>query len=248
MTDLDSAVLDDPVGQALRGPQAHLAQRRGRTATYLPEVATFAAVPSGPTASDWADLAQLVGAGGLADLFTSTATPPEDWAPVFSLAGLQLVAGPDVRAGEDGPGIVELGEDDVPDMLALVELTRPGPFWRRTITLGTYLGIRQDGVLVAMAGERLRPPGWAEISAVCTAPQARGRGHGSALVRAVARRISARGDHPFLHVLASNTPAIELYEQLGFTRRRAVRFRGFRTPDAPAAPSNGRARSAAPAR
>jgi ribosomal protein S18 acetylase RimI-like enzyme len=230
--DVDSAALDDPVGRSLRGHHAGLARWRGRTAAYLPEVATFAAVPAKPTAADWADLARLLGPGELADLFTSTATPPADWRPVFALEGLQMVAGKVVVGGspQGEPVVVELGDADVPDMLALAELTRPGPFWPRTIALGAYLGIRDNGVLVAMAGERLRPPGWTEVSAVCTAPQARGRGYGSALVRAVARRITARDEHPFLHVVAANTGAIELYEHLGFVRRRAVRFRGFRTP------------------
>jgi predicted GNAT family acetyltransferase len=81
-----------------------------------------------------------------------------------------------------------------------------------------------------MAGERLRPPGWTEISAVCTAPAARGRGHAAALVRALVARITTRGERAFLHVADSNTAAIALYDGLGFTTRKAVTFRGFRTP------------------
>jgi ribosomal protein S18 acetylase RimI-like enzyme len=230
----DAAVLDDPVGQSLRGQHAHLARRTGRAATYLPEVATFAAVPGAPTCADWADLARLVGPGGLADLFTAEVTPPDSWAPVFGMDGVQMVAptgGLGLGGGARvGAAVVELGSADVPDMLALAELTRPGPFWRRTIELGTYLGVRENGVLVAMAGERLRPPGWSEISAVCTAPQARGRGHAATLVRAVMRRITERGERPFLHAVAHNTGAIGLYERLGFTVRRRVRFHGYRTP------------------
>jgi predicted GNAT family acetyltransferase len=144
---------------------------------------------------------------------------------VASAADLAL----DVRGPADG-AVVELGRADVPDMLRLAELTRPGPFWPRTIELGSYLGVRQGGVLVAMAGERLRPPGWTEISAVCTAPDARGRGHASALVRTAMRRITDRGEGPFLHVAADNAGAIGLYRRLGFAIRRRVRFSGYRAP------------------
>ncbi|MFI9547294.1 GNAT family N-acetyltransferase [Streptomyces sp. NPDC052016] len=131
---------------------------------------------------------------------------------------------------ESGTGVIELGADSVPEMLDLVALTEPGPFWPRTHELGTYLGVRVDGTLVAMAGERLCPPGWTEISAVCTAPDARGQGHAARLVSALAARIVARGERPFLHVAETNTGAIALYERLGFKTRRQVTFRGFRTP------------------
>jgi predicted GNAT family acetyltransferase len=126
--------------------------------------------------------------------------------------------------------VVELGADSVPEMLDLVGRARPGPFWPRTREMGTYVGIRENGRLVAMAGERLRPPGWTEISAVCTAPEARGRGHAARLVRALAARIEARGERPFLHVAEENAGAVALYERLGFEVRKRVTFRGFRTP------------------
>ncbi|WDV51877.1 GNAT family N-acetyltransferase [Streptomyces coeruleorubidus] len=231
----DTTALDDPVGESLRGRHADLGRRLGRAATYLPGVATFSAVPAEADAADWADLARLLGPDAFADMFSCPATPPPDWEPVFVLEGRQMIwpAGsrPDqTHAATGGTDVVELGEADVPEMLDLAARTRPGPFWPRTRDLGTYLGVRDGGRLVAMAGERLRPPGWTEISAVCTAPEARGRGHAVRLVTALATRILARGGRPFLHVAEANAGAIALYERLGFTSRKHVTFRGFRTP------------------
>ncbi|WP_442874812.1 GNAT family N-acetyltransferase [Amycolatopsis sp. NBC_00345] len=126
--------------------------------------------------------------------------------------------------------VVRLGEADVPEMLDLVARAQPGPFLPRTVFLGTYLGIRHEGALVAMAGERLHPPGWTEISAVCTDPAFRGRGLAARLVRAVGAGIRARGETPFLHAAASNVNAIRLYESLGFRLRREMIFSALQVP------------------
>jgi predicted GNAT family acetyltransferase len=93
--------------------------------------------------------------------------------------------------------------------------------------MGAYLGIRHEGALVAMAGQRLSPPGWTEVSAVCTDPAYRGRGLAARLVRAVAADVEARGRTPFLHATAANVDAIRLYERLGFTTRRSIIFAAF---------------------
>ena len=125
---------------------------------------------------------------------------------------------------------VPLGPADVPEMLALVERTRPGPFLSGGIRLGPYLGIRRGGALVAMAGERLHPPGWTEISAVCTDAEVRGQGLASRLVLALAAGIRARGEQPLLHAAEDNTNAIRLYESLGFRLHRTVMFSAARVP------------------
>ncbi|MFD7701966.1 GNAT family N-acetyltransferase [Streptomyces caelestis] len=230
----DEAVLDDPVGESLRGHHAHLARRLGAAAAYPSPVATFSAVSAAADAAGWDDLARLLGRGELADMFGCPALPPPEWEPVFALDGRQMIWPRGDRTGpphaEPDSGVVELGSADVSEMLDLVGRTRPGPFRARTHELGAYLGIREGGVLVAMAGERLRPPGWTEISAVCTAPEARGRGHAARLVRVLVARVLARRERPFLHVAESNADAIALYERIGFRTRGRVTFRGFRTP------------------
>lgn len=237
-SDSDDTGLDHPVHASLTGAHAHLSRVVGRAGTYIDDVSTFCSVPADPNPGDWDDLARLLGTGGFADLFNCPELPPAHWDPVFTLDGLQMIAPPTAdsrRTATDSDrraevALVELGPEDLPEMLELVTETRPGPFWRRTPEFGTYLGIRQHGALVAMAGERLRPPGWTEISAVCTAPQARGHGHAALLVQELTDRIAARGDRAFLHVARTNTQAIGVYTRLGFRARRNVTFRGFRIP------------------
>jgi predicted GNAT family acetyltransferase len=126
--------------------------------------------------------------------------------------------------------LVDLTDADVPAMLALVELTRPGPFRARTVELGHYVGVKVEGELLAMGGERLQTPGYCEVSAVCTHPTARGRGLAAALTQRVAAGILERGQTPLLHVATTNVGARRVYERLGFSVRRDVPFVLVRTP------------------
>jgi len=236
--------LDDPVGASLRGAHSSLARGCGSALAYLDGVATFVAVPPAPAGRDWDDLATLLGPGGFADLFSSSATPPAEWEPVFRMEGVQMVADGEAAAqvlasrgaaGQVGNPrtadvVVELGPTDASSMGGLVAATRPGPFWHRTTEMGTYVGFRRGGRLVAKAGERLHPPGWVEISAVATDPSVRGQGLAGHVVRYLMAHITASGRRPFLHVAADNLPAVRLYERLGFEVRRYVMFRGFTVP------------------
>ena len=125
-------------------------------------------------------------------------------------------AGPAVRL--DG-AIEELGEADAPAMLALATLTRPGPFRSKTRALGPFVGIKQGGDLVAMAGRRLRVDGFTELSGVCTHPDHRGKGYAAALSRAVVGEILATGESAFLHAFADHGTTIAFYRGLGFQAR-----------------------------
>jgi predicted GNAT family acetyltransferase len=116
-------------------------------------------------------------------------------------------------------------------MLALVERTRPGPFLYRTIELGTYLGVRRDGALIAMAGERLRPAGYTEISAVCTDAAYRGTGLASRLVEVLVGTIRARGEVPFLHLTMANESAHRVYAALGFETRALLDVIAVQAPE-----------------
>ncbi|MFJ9820720.1 GNAT family N-acetyltransferase [Streptomyces sp. NPDC101151] len=221
-------VLDNPALASLTGPHAHFAERRGRVLRYPVDVSPWLALPAEPDADDWADLAALAGPGAEVPLPGYRGEVPDGWEVTFRIEGVQLVddgvaAAPDAEA-------VPLGPADVPEMLDLVARTQPGPFEPRTIELGSYLGIRREGALIAMAGERLHPPGWTEISAVCTDPSFRGEGLATRLILAVAHGIQERGESPFLHTSARNTNAIRLYESLGFRLRRRTAFLEARAP------------------
>jgi ribosomal protein S18 acetylase RimI-like enzyme len=224
---LDQRVLDNPAWASLFGAHARFAEVHGRAARYQGEVAPFHALadPADPRA--WADLAELAGPGAEVALAGAPLTGFPGWEVVGSIGGVQYVD-VSLRATPD-PEAVVLTAADVPEMLDLVRRTEPGPFRPRTIELGTYLGIRRDGALVAMAGERLHPPGWTEISAVCTDPFHRKQGLSTRLVRAVAAGIRARGETPFLHTAATNTTARRLYESIGFALRRQTTFGLYRS-------------------
>jgi len=225
-------VLDNPVWHALIGPHAALAERRGEAARYVSDVAVFCALADDASPAAWDDLRTLVGAGGAAFLVREAIDLPDGWTIEMTISCRQMVLpeAAEVSADDASELLLVLTDDDVPAMLALVERTRPGPFARRTIELGRYLGIRDDGVLVAMAGERLHPSGYTEISAVCTDTDQRGRGLASRLVRALVRGIRGRGETPFLHLTLENESAHRLYDALGFETRAFLDVQGVRAP------------------
>jgi ribosomal protein S18 acetylase RimI-like enzyme len=218
---LSEPILDNPVWSALTGPQTRFALRQGRAARYRSDVSPFAALDNDADADAWNDAARLPGPDAMV-LVAPPLPPPAGWEIRRHVPALQMLA-PDLE-GELDPEAVRLGPGDVPEMLELVARTRPGPFLPGTIEIGNYLGIRRNGSLVAMAGERLRLPGWTEVSAVCTDETTRGSGLASRLVRAVTAGIRDRGERALLHVATTNAGAIRLYRSLGFVERRRIDF------------------------
>lgn len=220
--------LDDPIGSALRTRHASIATIDGPARLYPTDVAPFASIPFDSSDDDWAALGRLTrGSGEPAVMFVPTGFPISDaWRQEFEIGLTQLTDDHvDVLASkaDRGDDIVDLGIGDVPEMLRLTALTKPGPFLPRTVEFGGYVGVFDttdtgDRTLVAMAGRRLSMPGWVEISAVCTDPEARGRGYARRLIAEVARGVRAEGDRAFLHV-AHDNPARSVYERMGFVAR-----------------------------
>jgi predicted GNAT family acetyltransferase len=217
--DSSSHPLDHPIWTALTTTQRALAEGDARVRRYPTEMTPFADMPD-LSSENFAALRAMMSSNDIAVLFTPDAVaPPAGFNVVLAETGEQLIGTP-VETPANGVDIVTLGATDVPAMLELTALTKPGPFSARTHELGTFLGIKVDGQLAAMAGERMKPAQYTEITAVCVHPSHRGRGYGQMLLGAVARQIVARGEIPFLHVFSNNHSAIALYRRQGMEIRR----------------------------
>jgi predicted GNAT family acetyltransferase len=213
--------LDHPIWTALTTTQRALAEGDARARRYPTEMTPFVDMPD-LSAENFAALAALMSPADIAVLFTPEAVKvPVEFKVVLAETGEQMIGTP-IETPANGVDIVTLGVDDVPAMIELTELTKPGPFYARTHELGTFLGIRVDGQLVAMAGERMKPAHYTEMTAVCVHPSHRGRGYGQMLLSAVSRGIVSRGEIPFLHVFTSNHSAIALYRRQGMEIRRRL--------------------------
>src|SRR5216684_2701554 len=213
--------LDHPVWYALITRQQALAEGGARARRYPPAIGPFAATAD-TSAQSFAALGALMSGSEVAVLFTpDPVTPPAEFKILLAETGEQMIGTP-AESSIRGVETVTLGTADVPAMMELTELTKPGPFTPRTPELGTFLGIRIDGQLVAMVGERMKPANYTEITAVCVHPAYRGRGYAQILLGAVGRQILARGEIPFLHVFSDNDSAIALYRRQGMEIRRRL--------------------------
>jgi ribosomal protein S18 acetylase RimI-like enzyme len=216
-------LLDNPIWNALSTRQQSVSIGGNLARRFDSAIGPLAGlIEQSPEA--YTQLASTLEPGQTAALFLDEAPRvPSDWQITRQSGLVQMICPGEPRFPTAPlPEITPLTAADIPEMLALVELTSPGPFGPRTIELGGYLGIRLHGCLAAMAGQRLAPPGFREISAVCTHPHFRGRSFAQLLVASVARQIRAHGETPFLTSLADNTSAISVYQAAGFVLRRSL--------------------------
>jgi predicted GNAT family acetyltransferase len=210
--------LDRPVWASLTGAHARLSLGEGRARRYRPDVNRFVAGPD-EEPETLAAMAALIEPGDPVLVVQAAAVPELPGVTlVLRRAAVQMVHDRAVPDGGDEE-IVPLGDSDGSEMLALATLTNPGPFRERTPLMGDFFGVRRDGRLAAMAGQRMHPPGHVELSGVCTHPDFRGHGLATRLSALVTRAILARDETPFLHAWADNAGAIALYERLGYRIR-----------------------------
>jgi len=223
--------LDRPVWSALNGPLASLAIRReqgeGAAVRLDPDIGVFVAAADGSPDSR-ALLTALSREYPGAGLVEPEGAPIEAVlpdVPVVSRASCVQMTAAALTAGAAADiDFQTLGEADAEEMLALATLTRPGPFRKRTLRLGGFIGVRREGRLIAMAGERMKVDGFTELSGVCTHPDFRGQGFAGVLSRAVVSRILARSEQAFLHAYAAHGATIAFYEGLGFSVRTRVTY------------------------
>lgn len=215
-------MLDRPIWSALSTQHLALSLGGPLARRYAKDVNMFASAAD-DSAPALAALADLVQPGErIFILQVPDIVVPDGLVPLKSAKGVQMVATRRIDPVGSEEDLLQLRDADAPEMLSLATLTEPGPFLTRTHVMGSFLGIRIDGRLAAMAGERFRFPGHTEVSGVCTHPDFRHRGLARRLSAAVAARIESRGDRPFLHAWQTNRPAISLYESLGFEIRAEV--------------------------
>jgi ribosomal protein S18 acetylase RimI-like enzyme len=213
--------LDSVIWRALNGRQTQFSEGDDRARRYTADVAPFAGLRDLSSAS-FASLVSLVPRGDQVAMFTVEPLPPTEQLEIVLAKPVHQMVATRV-AGPMRPRQAErLDASAAPEMLELVDASRPGPFAARTHELGDYLGIRVEGRLIAMTGERMKIEGFTEISAVCTDPKHRGHGYAHDLVSLVTQAVLDRGEEPFLHVFSDNAPAITLYQRLGYTIRRTM--------------------------
>jgi ribosomal protein S18 acetylase RimI-like enzyme len=212
--------LDNPIWFALTTEHRLLARSHGFARRYPPDVSPLAALLH-PTNDAFADLQRLVSPGEHVALFTASSLDvPSNWQVDRSRWIDQMICEASLAPPPVAP--LPLGATDVPEMMELTAITEPGPFLPQTIQMGSYFGIRaSDGRSVAMAGERLQSAAFAEISAVCTHPEFRGRGYAQDLTTFLAVQILAAGKSPFLHVKSENGAKV-VYQKIGFRLRAAI--------------------------
>lgn len=217
-------ILDRPAWNALATVHSAFAESTPLAKRYAPSIVPFAAMQD-DTAESIAAITALPQADETMALVEASPIPAlPGFETIIDATLVQMLADKPFDRIED-PRIVKLGEEDASDMLALATLTKPGPFTMKAQSLGTFWGIRMDGRLVAMGGQRMRQPGFAELSGLCVHPDCQGKGLGKLMLRFVAGEISAGNEAVYLHAYKHNEGAVGLYRSLGFAIRSDMNFR-----------------------
>jgi predicted GNAT family acetyltransferase len=222
-----TTLLDRPIWTALATRQAHFGETKGLARRYRPDVLPFAATETDDPQAV-ADLLNLTQPGETSLILSAGPLVPAKGFEMLSTAPVVQMIAVDVPQAAPDQAIVPLAEADAEEMLALATLTKPGPFSLKSLELGRFWGVRDGGRIVAMAGERMKQPGFTELSGVCTHPDHRGKGYARRLSLHVAGQIKETGDRSYLHAYASNASAIGLYQSIGFTLRSAMHVAALR--------------------
>ncbi len=219
-----SHILDRPAWNALASTHSAFAEGTPLAKRYAPSIVPFAAMKD-ETPESIAAISTLPLVGETMALVEARSIPTlPGFETIIDATLVQMLAEKPFERIED-PRIEKLGEQDAADMLALASLTKPGPFTLKAQSLGTFWGIRMDGRLVAMGGQRMRQPGFAELSGLCVHPDMQGKGLGKLMLRFVAGEISAGDEAVYLHAYKHNEGAVGLYRSLGFAIRSDMHFR-----------------------
>ena len=213
-------ILDNPAWNSLNTNHRQLGKIGKKAAVYNPQISVIGAVKEN-TLDAYLELGTLTTPGvPVAIIGFKIPSELKGWMTLQSAETYQMVCNKPIDYAE--VDYVELTKKDVPEMMKLVEVTKPGPFSPGTIEMGHYVGIRKNGELIAMGGERMKPKGYVEISGICTHPEHRGKGYGTAITGILTNTILEQGDTPFLHVFKQNETAIRLYEKLGYATRKVI--------------------------
>ena len=221
MTDLPERLFLNPVWHALHTKHREFAVEAGEACRYPADVAPFAAVAS-LSANAMQELASLLAPEEAVWIFAEEYLAVEELNRIETLKCLQMVLPEEVKPPEREMDLVRLSGEDAPAMVALTDVAFPGFFRSRTYAMGSYFGVRADGRLIAMGGERLKLDGYPEVSGVCSHPDHRGKGYAASLIWEVVRKHRRDRDVSWLHVGAANRKAIELYLRMGFVTSREV--------------------------
>lgn len=221
-------ILDNPCWNALNSGNKNLAEGNKQVRFFSPEVSPFVGLPEW-NSYGFDQLYQVIPSQRrIAFMAAGEVEIPGEWEVVDYLKAFQMVhtnPAPGLTASSE---IVHLQNKDIPQMIALTDMTHPGPFFKRTIEFGNYEGIFKSNELVSMAGQRLHPGKYVEISAVCTNPAHKGKGYATQLIISQIHQVRLASAIPFLHVKDDNLQAVKLYKSLGFEVRKQMHIYSIR--------------------